>query len=859
MLAILYLAGMIYFGDCICRYFFRFNSIQHRFATSFLVGLLLSSCISYLGSLAFAFTAQPLIMGNIIFLGVLILVALKMPRRRSSGYLDSVSLRPPGNGKWDWLCLGVLFIFGCWLMLATLGFQDGNFQFGYKSWSDFGANLSLSQSFTLGHNFPTEHPYVPGELARYHFLFWFQAANLSFLGLNLASAVNLLSILSLMALLVLIMTFAELLFESRVVARISAILFFFASSSLSYIPFLSSQPDVSGAISSIWNKTQFLVSGYPFRGEDWGALSVDVFANQRHLISGVGILFVVMVFLVDFYRHKKSLIPIEPPLIEKDEIPPTNFESSSIIENETSTADFESASTEDGEILADNEIEDGETLSENDIQEDEILSENDIKDSETLPENETEDDEIPPVNLESTSTENEEISLANLESASTEDLESASIKDGGISTANLESFSTEEDEILLDDETEEEEILRENDIEDGEILSEDDEDEILSENDIEESDEIEEDEILTGNNNGEIQPQKNKRSFRLPEDFWVDIQTLLFCGVLIGAMPYWNSAIFVSALIVLGSIFLFFPYRLYTASLIGTAVLVGLPQVLMLRSGSLGQSGYSIFDWGYTIPEPTVLLLFQYLGWTFGFKLLLIFIALWLLPNAHRLFFLAVSSLILVVFLLRLSVDPFNNHKLINIWGIFGSVYAAYALWRIGRESVSRTALATLLALAMVFGAIIDLFPIHNDPPMSVYHENDRLTTWLFENTKPSDVFLTYPFLSHPILFTGRKIFLGHTLFAWAAGYNVGAREAIYKQMYQESNPEELIRLLRANNISYVGFDEAVRGFGMVKENLNEALYQQNFEKVFEDTEKRHANLTIYKVPVGDSAIVPGG
>lgn len=778
MLSILYLLGMIYFGDCICRYFFRFRSIQHRLATSFLVGLLLSSCITYLGSLAFASTVQPLIWGNLIFLVVVILAAFVIPRQRNSDYLDATSLRPDGNGKWDWLCLGLCFIFGCWLMIATLSFQDGNFQFGFKSWSDFGANLSLSQSFMLGHNFPTEHPFFPGELAKYHFLFWFQAANLSFLGFNLVSSINLLSILSLMALLVLIMTFAELLFESRVVARISAILFFFASSSLSYIPFLWNEPDISSAISSIFNKTQFLVSGYPFRGEDWGALSVDVFVNQRHLISGVGILFVVFVFIVDFYRHKKSLLTSESVLIEKNPIF-TDEESITLTEDEEFTNDEVSdySSVDDEKIAPDEDIE---TVNETSTQPDVrvLLNEDRAESHEILPK------------------ESSEIQFEN----------------------DTEPTLDEELDNLNDDE-----------------ISKDATDEILS------------DEVSSLSNN-------DMPSFprSLPENFWVDIRTVLFCGVLIGALPYWNSAIFASALIVIGSLFLIFPYRLYSSILIGTSVLIGLPQILALRSGSFEAPGQSLFHWGYTIPEPTVLLVFQYVLWTFGFKLVLILVALWLLPNVHRWFFLAVSSLLLVVFLLQLSTDPFNNHKLINIWGIFGSIYVAYALWRIGKGSFARGILAAFLALLMAFGAIIDLFPIHNDPPLGVFYENDRLTTWLVENTNPSDVFLTYPLLSHPILFTGRKIFLGNTLFAWAAGYNVADREAIYKQMFKEQNSEELVRLLRANNIAYVGFDDGLRGFGMIKDTLNEEIFRQNFEQIFDDTEHRHANMTIYKVPTGD-------
>ncbi len=679
MLAILYLAGIIYFGDCISRYFYRFNSIGQRFATSFLVGLLLSSCITFLGSLAFAWSGQPLIMGNIILVCIVILAGVKLSRRSSSSYLESVIPRLPGYAIWDWLCLGACLIFGCWLMFETLGFQDGNFQFGFKSWSDFGANLSLSQSFVLGHNFPPEHPFYPGETLRYHFLFWFQAANFSFLGLNLVSSVNLLSILSLAALLILIMKFTELLFDSRVVSRIAVILFFFPSSSLSYIPFLLSQTSFRGAVDSILHATNFLSSGYNFRGETWGALSVAVFTNQRHLISGVGILFVVLVFLVDFYKHKKSLSKLKP------------------------------ASTENT-------------------------------------------DSLPEFNVE-------------------------------------------------------------------------------------------------------VLPGRNLKSGVSPsEDFRRDIQTVVFSGFLIGALPYWNSAVFVASLIILGSLLVFFPYRRYMLCLIGTAVLVGLPQVLILRSGNVAQTGQSLFQWGYTIENPTVLLVLQYLTWTFGFKWILLFIALYFLSNTHRRLFLALSSLVPVVFLLRLSTDAFNNHKLLNIWNVFAVIFVAYALWRIGKASVGRAVLAFVLALAMVFGAIVDLFPVKNDPKLVLPYEKDRLTTWLLDNTKPTDIFLTQNFLTHPILFTGRKIFMGNTLFAWTAGYNVGEREKLYQQMFDERDVNKLLRLLHRYNIAYVGIDDGVRGNNIIKD-LNESVYKENFEKVYEDTEHRTGNITIYKVPVCDCDI----
>src|SRR5437763_5327626 len=318
MLALIYLVAATYFGDRICRRFYRFVSLQQRIATSFLVGLLLSTWITYLGSLAFAGLAHPLIAGNIVFLISIALVCYLLPRA-SLAAAENMRPRPPGSATWDWIFLAAFLVLASWLMFATLGFRDGQFQISFKSWTDFGANVSLVQSFALGRNFPTQHPFFPGELIRYHFLFWFQAGNLEFLGLNPVWSINLLSVLCLLALLILIATFAERLFNSRVVGQIGALLFFF-SSSLSYLPFLKSQGGIRAALNSIVHATEFLASGYPFRGEAWGVLWANVFAYQRRLISGIGLLSVLMIFAIEKYRAaialaKKEKLPVSivPP------------------------------------------------------------------------------------------------------------------------------------------------------------------------------------------------------------------------------------------------------------------------------------------------------------------------------------------------------------------------------------------------------------------------------------------------------------------------------------------------------------------------------------------------------------------
>jgi hypothetical protein len=151
--------------------------------------------------------------------------------------------------------------------------------------------------------------------------------------------------------------------------------------------------------------------------------------------------------------------------------------------------------------------------------------------------------------------------------------------------------------------------------------------------------------------------------------------------------------------------------------LLAAAIVVGLPQVLLLRSGNA--MTYRLFNPGYTLENLSLWLLVKYLGWTFGVKWILLAVALVFTTGFQRKLLLAFTSLVAIVFLFQLSVDVFNNHKLLNIWATCVNVYAAYALWQIGKQKIIGPILAVLLAIVTVFGGIVDLFPLHNDPMLA--------------------------------------------------------------------------------------------------------------------------------------------
>lgn len=323
MLALLYLILAIYLGDRLSRRFFRCLSVTQRCATAVLVGLLLSTWFTYIVACCFRRARSPLLWADICFFGVA-LGWIWFTRRRIRKAAQFHRTPVPGSALWDWATVGAFFVIACWMMFATLGYKDGTLLIGNNEWSDFGPNTAIIQSFAVGHNFPTQYPHFSGEPIRYHFLFYFQAGNLTFLGLNLAWSLNVLSIVSLVAMLTLVMTLGQVLFNSRAVGRLGAALFFFHGT-LSFVAFLRSQPSLNAGLHAIVGLKDFLPSGYPYRGELWGIWTQVVYLNQRHFASGLGILLIVLLFLIDRYRQhyaEKSVTPTEEPPPELEVNPP---------------------------------------------------------------------------------------------------------------------------------------------------------------------------------------------------------------------------------------------------------------------------------------------------------------------------------------------------------------------------------------------------------------------------------------------------------------------------------------------------------------------------------------------------------
>jgi DNA-binding beta-propeller fold protein YncE len=714
MLALIYLALAIYLGDFLCRRFYRFASVAHRLGAAVITGLLISSWFTYLAGLLFTRAKQPLLWGNALFFVVATMVlcwSLWRGNVRKSAQTNGdrshatnlYLIRPKGSGIAEWVLIAGYVVLVSWMMFASFSSKDGKLHISNPEYSDFGPNTAIMQSFAVGHNFPTEYPHFSGDRIRYHFLFYFQAGNLEFLGLNPAWSLNLLSIVTLVAMLILAMTLGEVVFNSRAVGRLGSLLFFFFGS-LSYVPLLQRQGSVRVAIQAIRQQREFLPSIFPYRGEAWGTWSQVTYLNQRHFASAIGVLLLVLIFLVIRYRmrpRKPAKTPPSPDPVEAQLNPSPEI----------------AADTVSGDVTP----------------------------------------------SESTSEPKPEM-------------------------LSVSMVTEPKEEVVVP-----------------------------------------------------------------AERFRNTLPGFIFSGALLGLLPMWNSALFIGAAAVLAVLFILFPLRLQMLALAVTAGLIALPQMLYLTGGSGRAPMPRLLHWGYMVEQPTAANVAKYLGFTFGFKWLLIALALVLANSLQRRLFLAVSSLIAVAFCFQFTIEVLANQKFLHIWVIIANLFVAFALWRLWRFSLGGTTLpgkfvAAVLFLLVIPGGIIDFFPIHNTGWSEVTYRDDALIDWLKKNTTPRDIFLTDRFVNHPILMAGRRVLYGWPYYGWSAGYNASKYDRVYTELFESKDPWKVFRLLKDNGISYVAFDNAVRHGQFIKR-PNEQVYAKYFQKVFEDKQNSYNSLTIYKVP----------
>ena len=215
---------------------------------------------------------------------------------------------PPKNWIPAFAGMTVLLLFSFWLMFHTFGYdrKTNSILIASRLWSDFGANIPLIRSFSLGANVDRmlawkapDYPIYAGEPIRKHFLFYALVGGLERMGLRIDWALNVPSIAGFFALLLGIYLLAQTLFRSKTVALLS-VLFFLCNGSLSFVRYFSEH-----SIKDLATIREFPAFAPWGPGDITAFWNLNIYTNQRHLAAGfaIGIWFLLWVV-----RSKKTTL-----------------------------------------------------------------------------------------------------------------------------------------------------------------------------------------------------------------------------------------------------------------------------------------------------------------------------------------------------------------------------------------------------------------------------------------------------------------------------------------------------------------------------------------------------------------------
>lgn len=315
VVGLFFILSVYWVGHATVRFFVDRSFSLFNFVLSFLTGVLLSSWVTFLGSLLFSNTEYPLLYGNLIFFVFALAILWILQRRiviklKESLFRFNSSLHYSKKAFLLTAFWAFLFIFFLFLMYHSFSYDSkiGVFHIAVKSWSDFSTHMATLRSFSLGDNFPPQSPLYAGEFFRYHFLLWFFVANLEFLGLPLHHSLNVFTGVSMLALVFAIYSLAKLLIKKESVAVVAVILFLL-NGSLTFYRLIDWQNIVVGT----WNNLSrhvisnlFISSGLPFRGEEWGLYSLNIYTNQRHFPFAMAVFGSLLIILLKYATEHHS-------------------------------------------------------------------------------------------------------------------------------------------------------------------------------------------------------------------------------------------------------------------------------------------------------------------------------------------------------------------------------------------------------------------------------------------------------------------------------------------------------------------------------------------------------------------------
>jgi len=259
----------------------------------------------------------------------------------------------------------------------------------------------------------------------------------------------------------------------------------------------------------------------------------------------------------------------------------------------------------------------------------------------------------------------------------------------------------------------------------------------------------------------------------------VPFRSRVFLGVLIGLLPFWNSAVYIATLIISFGIGIQSDRKRWASyiPMVVPALLIALPQIVFI--GTYTQHAFK-FNPGFLVTDSFVSWLFYWVR-NFGISLVTVPLGIYFSTKKSRILVLPFLLLFLVANLFQFSFEMASNHKFINMMILFANLYSAFCIVFLWKHGVAVKIVTGVFLFFLIVSGVLDLLVVKNDVKATIVdYPGNPFMSWVVNRTKPTDIFVTNGDIYDPVTISGRKTTTGraHTAFT----YGIDTKEDVLLQ-----------------------------------------------------------------------------
>ncbi len=166
-------------------------------------------------------------------------------------------------------------------------------------------------------------------------------------------------------------------------------------------------------------------------------------------------------------------------------------------------------------------------------------------------------------------------------------------------------------------------------------------------------------------------------------------------------------------------------------------------------------------------------------------------------------------------------------------------IYASYSLYvLLFNNKIFLKLLGVVLMLVLISTGLL-LIPFWSHRYLMFSNYDLKISNFIIKNTRPNSVFLCSSRHNHPLILTGRNIFLSYQGWLWAWNINFTTRENIRRFIYESNDYPRVRDVLDYYNITHI----YIGNYEMEEYNINKEFFDNNFYIIYKDE-----NTTIYSV-----------